>query len=71
MSRRGNCWDNAPMESFFGHMKDVVLAERRETLQDLWYAVEEYIEFYNNHRCQKKLKKMTPTAYRDHLLWAV
>ncbi|EIB3863115.1 IS3 family transposase, partial [Listeria monocytogenes] len=30
-----------------------------------------YIEFYNNHRYQKKLKKMTPTAYRDHLLWAV
>ncbi|WP_437382737.1 IS3 family transposase, partial [Aerococcus urinaeequi] len=27
--------------------------------------------FYNNHRYQKKLKKMTPTAYRDHLLWAV
>ncbi|MGN7529840.1 UNVERIFIED_CONTAM: IS3 family transposase, partial [Aerococcus urinaeequi] len=26
MSRRGNCWDNAPMESFFGHMKDVVLS---------------------------------------------
>lgn len=71
MSRRGNCWDNAPIESFFGHMKDVVLSERRETLQDLWYAVEEYIEFYNNHRYQKKLKKMTPTAYRDHLLWAV
>jgi transposase InsO family protein len=71
MSRKGRCIDNAPMESFFGHMKDVVLSERRETLQDLWYAVEEYIEFYNNHRYQKKLKKMTPTAYRDHLLWAV
>ena len=56
---------------FFGHMKDVVLSERRETLQDLWYANEENIEFYNNHRYQKKLKKMTPTAYRDHLLWAV
>ncbi|MFE0441092.1 IS3 family transposase [Aerococcus sp. NPDC058936] len=28
-------------------------------------------EFYNNHRYQKKLKKMTPTAYRDHLLWVV
>lgn len=69
MSRRGNCWDNAPMESFFGHMKDVVLSERTETLQDLWYAVEDYIEFYNNRRYHKKLKKMTPTAYRDHLLW--
>lgn len=71
MSRRGNCWDNAPMESFFGHMKDIVLSEKQETLQDLWYAVEEYIEFYNHRRYQKKLKKMTPIAYRDHLLWAV
>lgn len=70
MSRRGNCWDNAPMESFFGHMKDIVLSEKQETLQDLWYAVEEYIEFYNQRRYQKKLKKMTPIAYRDHLLWA-
>ncbi|WP_071849329.1 IS3 family transposase [Alkalibacterium sp. 20] len=69
MSRRGNCWDNAPMESFFGHMKDVVLSERHETLQDLWNSVEEYILFYNHDRYQKKLKKMTPVAYRDHLLW--
>ena len=30
MSRRGNYWDNAPMESFFGHMKDVILSERTE-----------------------------------------
>lgn len=69
MSRRGNCWDNAPMESFFGHMKDVVLSEKHETLQDLWNSVEDYISFYNHNRYQKKLKKMTPVAYRDHLLW--
>lgn len=43
-------------------MKDVVLSERRETLQDLWYAIEENTEFYNNHRYQKKIKKMTPTV---------
>lgn len=69
MSRRGNCWDNAPMESFFGHMKDVVLSDRQESLQDLWNSVEDYITFYNHGRYQKKLKKMTPVAYRDHLLW--
>ena len=71
MSRKGNCYDNSPMVSFFGHMRDVVLPERSETLHDLCYAVEAYIKFYNNHRYQKKLKKMTPTAYRDHLLWPV
>lgn len=70
MSRRGNCWDNAPIESFFGHMKDIVLSKKRETFQDLWHAVEDYIAFYNHNRYQKKLKKMTPVAYRDHLLWA-
>lgn len=69
MSRRGNCWDNAPMESFFGHMKDIVLSKRHDTLQDLWNSVEDYISFYNHNRYQKKLKKMTPVAYRDHLLW--
>ncbi len=69
MSRRGNCWDNAPIESFFGHMKDVVLSERHESLQKLWHSVEDYILFYNHGRYQKKLKKMTPVAYRDHLLW--
>ena len=57
MPRKGDCYDNSPMESFFGHRKDVVLSKGRETLQDLCYAVEEYIEFYNNHRYQKKLKK--------------
>lgn len=69
MSRRGNCWDNAPIESFFGRMEDVVLSERHENLQKLWHSVEDYISFYNHGRYQKKLKKMTSVAYRDHLLW--
>jgi len=70
MSRKVNCYDNSPIASFFGHMKDAVLSEISEILHGLCYAVEAYIEFYNNHRYQKKLKKITPTAYRDHLLWA-
>lgn len=45
MPRKGNCYDNSPIESFFGHMKDVVLSERRETLQDLCYAVESKLNF--------------------------
>ena len=53
MSRRGSCWDNATMKSFLGHMKDVVLSERHESLQDLWNPVEEYISFYNHSRYQK------------------
>lgn len=50
-------------------MKDIFLCKKQETLQDLWYVVEKYIEFYNQRRYQKKLKKMTLIAYRDHLLW--
>lgn len=43
MSRKGNCWDNAPIESCFGHMKDIVLSEVHKTLEDLRQSVEEYI----------------------------
>lgn len=68
MSRRGNCWDNAPQESFFGHMKDEVDFSVCQTLDEVIAKVDEYIEYYNNHRYQWGLKKMTPKQYRSHLL---
>lgn len=68
MSRRGNCWDNAPQESFFGHMKDEVNFKECSTLDEVIYAIDHYMDYYNNHRCQWNLKKMTPTVYRNHLL---
>lgn len=68
MSRRGNCWDNAPQESFFGHMKDEVNFKSCFTLEDVINKVDDYIEYYNNHRCQWGLKKMTPKQFRNHLL---
>jgi transposase InsO family protein len=70
MSRRGNCWDNAPQESFFGHMKDEVDFSDCKTLDDIIKSVNEYIEYYNNYRYQWNLKKMTPKQYRNHLLLA-
>ncbi|MEC0302189.1 IS3 family transposase [Terribacillus saccharophilus] len=70
MSRRGNCWDNAPMESFFGHMKDEVDFKACTTLTEVKEAIEEYMEYYNNHRYQWSLQKMTPVQYRGHLLTA-
>ena len=70
MSRRGNCWDNAPMESFFGHMKDEVDFSSCGNLEDIKNAVDDYIEYYNHHRYQWNLKKMTPIEYRNHLLCA-
>ena len=70
MSRKGNCWDNAPMESFFGHLKDEVELEEYETLEELKTAIYDYIDNYNNHRYQWTLNKMTPAQYRSHLISA-
>lgn len=70
MSRRGNCWDNAPQESFFGHMKDEIDFQSCNTLEELIDMIDDYINYYNNYRYQWKLKKMTPKQYRNHLLLA-
>lgn len=68
MSRRGNCWDNAPQESFFGHLKDEVNISRCETFEELIKEINNYIDYHNNYRPQWNLKKMTPVEYRNHLL---
>lgn len=68
MSRRGNCWDNAPMESFFGHFKDEVDYKAAKTLQELKHKIDHYMVYYNNYRYQWNLKKMAPIQYRNHLL---
>lgn len=70
MSRRGNCWDNAPQESFFGHMKDHVKSRSCSSFRELQLEIDRYINYYNNHRYQWGLKKMTPVQYRNHLLSA-
>ena len=70
MSRKGNCWDNAPMESFFGHLKDELAYRECETFDQLKLKVYLYIENYNNERYQWSLQKMTPAQYRSHLLAA-
>ncbi|WFD10154.1 IS3 family transposase [Tepidibacter hydrothermalis] len=66
MSRRGNCWDNAPQESFFGHMKDEVDFKTCSTLEEVINKVDNYMDYYNNYRCQWGLKKMTPKQFRNH-----
>lgn len=68
MSRRGNCWDNAPQESFFGHLKDEANIKNCETFEDLVKEINDYMDYYNNFRGQWNLKKMTPAQYRNHLL---
>ena len=68
MSRKGNCIDNAPIESFFGHLKDDIDYKSCKTFEELRLLVENYIKYYNNERAQWDLNKMTPVEYRDHLL---
>lgn len=70
MSRRGNCWDNAPQESFFGHLKDEVDYQSARSLKELKAKINHYMVYYNNYRYQWNLKKMTPVQYRNHLLAA-
>lgn len=70
MSRKGNCWDNAPIESFFGHLKDELDYLNCDTFEELEKKMNEYIYNYNHNRYQWNLKKMTPVQYRDHLLVA-
>ncbi|WP_282439856.1 IS3 family transposase [Gottfriedia acidiceleris] len=68
MSRRGNCWDNAPQESFFGHFKDEASIKSCQNLEELNKEIKHYMNYYNHYRYQWNLKKMTPVQYRNHLL---
>jgi len=68
MSRKGNCIDNAPIESFFGHLKDNINYKKAETFNELSDMVNNFMEYYNNQRYQWEIKKMTPVQYRNHLL---
>ncbi len=68
MSRKGNCIDNAPVESFFGHLKDDVDYKSCKTFEELKLLIENYIKYYNTERAQWDKNKMTPAEYRDHLL---
>ena len=68
MSRKGNCIDNAPTESFFWHFKDEIDISVYETLEEVEKYIESYIFYYNNYRPQWTRKKMTPVQYRNHLL---
>ena len=70
MSRRGNCWDNAPQESFFGHLKDSVKSKKYKSYEELKSEINKYINYHNNYRYKWNQKKMTPVQYRNHLLCA-
>lgn len=65
MSRRGCCWDNAPQESFFEHMKDHIRSRLAECvdLAEVRRVVDDYMEYYNNQRFQWGLAKLAPKEF--------
>lgn len=71
MSRVGRCIDNGPMEGFWGIIKSEMYYLRKfHTFDELKSAIDNYIDFYNNKRLQKKLKGLTPMEYREQTLVA-
>lgn len=60
MSRKGNCLDNAPIESFFGHLKDESEYRRCRNWSELVKEIDSYIKYYNDERPQWGLNKKTP-----------
>ena len=68
MSRKGNCIDNCVMETFFGRMKNEMFyghENEYQTFEEFSKAVDEYIDYYNNRRIQKKTKWMPPALFRS------
>ena len=65
MSRRGNCWDNAPQESFFGHMKDHIMPKLAECTEfaEVQVIIDDYMDYYNNQRYQWHLAKLSPNEF--------
>ena len=71
MSRKGNCYDNAAMESFFGHLKSELLyLQEFESVDHFKRELIAYIDYYNNRRIKAKLKGLPPALHRQQALLA-
>lgn len=73
MSRRGNCWDNAPQESFFGHMKDELapMMKQWKSFHEVITIIDDWMDYYNNDRGQWNLKKLSPNEYYTYITTGV
>lgn len=67
MSRKANCWDNAPQESFFGHMKDELDMASCNDYNDLLTLIADWVDYYNNERYQWNLALLSPNEYACYL----
>ena len=68
MSRKANCWDNAPQESFFGHMKDEIDIEGCRAFDEIYQVVSDWADYYNNERYQWDLARLSPKEYHEYLI---
>jgi putative transposase len=65
MSRKGNCLDNAAMESFFGTLKsEFFYLNKFNSIEQLETGLRQYIHYYNHERIKSKLKGLSPVQYR-------
>ena len=63
MSRKANCWDNAPQESFFGHMKDEINISDCLALDEIHMVISDWCDYYNTERYQWDLARLSPKEY--------
>lgn len=68
MSRKANCWDNAPQESFYGHMKDEIDISGCTTFEEIHRAISNWTDYYNNDRYQWDLARLSPKEYYEYLV---
>ena len=68
MSRKANCWDNAPQESFYGHMKDEIDISQCMTFKEIHQAISDWTDYYNNERYQWDLARLAPTEYYENIV---
>lgn len=68
MSHKATCWDNAPIESFFGHMKDEIDLTRVKTFVELKEVIDHYIDYYNNRRYQTILCRLSPNQFYQFIV---
>lgn len=67
MSRKGNCWDNAPQESFYGHMKDEIDISECTKYREVKAIIDDWMDYYNGERYQWQLAKLSPNEYYGYI----
>lgn len=74
MSRKGNCYDNSPMENFFGIIKKEMFYGHEyefKSIEHLINEIHKYIDYYNNIRIKSNLKGLSPSQYRQQFLYVI